>query len=444
MILIFAALDSAIILNPDRVPLMEPYFTYSDLFNNGDHLEHLHAYYIPSSVPSDDVEVGSTLGMHVDDGLLIAMTTGLYSNADSSTKNGLYMELPTGAIVEVEARDDALIIMVGKGGATWLAPLLGLPFRAVPHALSIRMKPSSDEKNPTRAWYGKMFLPPSDAIIPEFNIPFTKYRSDVQRFLTSKDKKKQFSPETQLPAACGGEMDQFVLASSTSCETDDGEVGVICWTQCYSVADLACGSNAVCYDLGTNEVVDGTTMCPSGHTNCELQCVESSTDHNSSGYCYGRGVTMYMDGFRSVATDSRKTPCLNLIFLDWTLNKPWKFGLACFFTVVFGIFIQYLSSLRVYISSKSSVFKNEFFKRLATVLIFGVQVVSGYFAMLIAMTYNVELFCMMCVGLTLGFAAFHNHVTDINATPCCYNEPSDVEQYNRIATGKNVEITSSA
>jgi hypothetical protein len=363
--------------------------------------------------------------MHVDDGLLIAMTTGLYSNADSSTKNGLYMELPTGAIVEVEARDDALIIMVGKGGATWLAPLLGLPFRAVPHALSIRMKPSSDDKDSTRAWYGKMFLPPSDARIPYFDISWGIYRNQTRNLLFS----SKTTRSDIIPAACGGESHRYALTSSTACETNDGDAGVMCWAQCMSVSGLSCGGDAICYDTGSNEEVDGNIMCPSGMQNCELQCpsVMAANSTTSMGdYCYGRGLTMYMDGFRSIAMDPQKTPCINLFFTNWTLNNRTKFGIACVGVFFFGIFIQFLTYYRISIvTSKISNWGVSYRKYAFVIygLLHGIQAALGYFAMLIAMTYNIELFCMICIGLAVGYVMFNLNIPPpIEVDPCCIQE----------------------
>jgi hypothetical protein len=47
----------------------------------------------------------------------------------------LYIQLPDGTVVSPALSDDALIIMIGEAGAQWLAPKLGAPFRALPHAL---------------------------------------------------------------------------------------------------------------------------------------------------------------------------------------------------------------------------------------------------------------------------------------------------------------------
>jgi hypothetical protein len=57
---------------------------------------------------------------------------------------------------------------------------------------------------------------------------------------------------------------------------------------------------------------------------------------------------------------------------------------------------------------------------LLMVLLHGTNVVLSYFIMLVAMTYNVELFSMAVAGLTAGYMVFNlaeppRHTTD----PCC-------------------------
>lgn len=104
--------------------------------------------------------------MHTDNGLMIAMTTGYYSSDVVSEKSGLCIELSSGTIVQVKPDDDSLVIMMGEGGNSWFQPVFGKPFRAVPHALYVN---SDGIKSSTRSWYGKMVLPPSDAVISSSN-----------------------------------------------------------------------------------------------------------------------------------------------------------------------------------------------------------------------------------------------------------------------------------
>lgn len=385
------------------------------------------------------------------------MTTGLYTSEAGDLlpdeTNGLYLQLLSGSVVEVQTKEDALIIMVGDGGARWLAPLLGASLRAAPHSLRVA---SSTQLAQSRAWFGKMFLPPSDALLPtaaavsdEEPLRYDKYRMLERRHLSTST--ATVSPES-LPSACGHTMPPSgamigrgsssghdhnhgnPLASSylhlaalgnDLCTGDDG-TGVMCWTQCYSVADLPCGTSAECVDTATGEVVDGNIMCPSDHQNCELQCVDHSGGETNSvnstdtydDYCWGTGSTMYMSGFASIVSSKKgDTACINLFFEDWTLDNKSAFAGACIGVFFLGIVIEVLvMARRVMFATmpKGRV------RDLLMVLLHGTNVVLSYFIMLVAMTYNVELFCMAVVGLTCGYMAFNlaeppRHTTD----PCC-------------------------
>ena len=59
-------------------------------------------------------------------------------------------------------------------------------------------------------------------------------------------------------------------------------------------------------------------------------------------------------------------------------------------------------------------------KRLAAVFLFGLNLVLGYLAMLVAMTYSVELFLCVVLGLMAGHA-FFNVKQPVGETidPCC-------------------------
>ena len=169
----------------------------------------------------------------------------------------------------------------------------------------------------------------------------------------------------------------------------------------------------------SHQVVDGSEMCPEEDmTVCELQCVYNETE---SGFCYGSGTTMFMDGFRSFASDSVSN-CLNLWFTGWTLDDDVKVTVACLGVLVFGIAAQLIAALRLKYNKSP----------LLSTFLFSIHIAAGYFLMLASMTYSVEFFCMVCIGLTIGHFVFHtnngsllanlrgnpNTVTT-DADPCC-------------------------
>ena len=57
------------------------------------------------------------------------------------------------------------------------------------------------------------------------------------------------------------------------------------------------------------------------------------------------------------------------------------------------------------------------------VLLFGFNVGSGYLAMLVAMTYSVELFLCMVAGLVAGHAIFNSEAAvGESVDPCCASQ----------------------
>jgi Ctr copper transporter family len=299
-------------------------------------------------------------------------------------------------------------MMVGEGGAQWLSHNLEKPFRAVPHALYANLiNPDS-----TRHWYGKMILPPSDAIIPTENIRYDVYRE--LQVLVASTLSEDGRNNNLLPSACSSftSSRRKLIASNTCTVTSTGAQGIMCWMGCMSVSSLTCSSSdAVCYDTVNKNVVSGDIMCPSGMTGCQPICSvdipqpKLNSTSSSDDYCSGTGSIMYMDGFRGIGTSKKgETVCLNFLFLNWTLNEPVKFAFACIGTLLAGVLVQFIGKYRLKLHAEK--WSRAYLKKGLLILLFGVQVTLGYFLMLLAMTYSTELFCMVCLGLTIGYAFF--------------------------------------
>lgn len=130
---------------------------------------------------------------------------------------------------------------------------------------------------------------------------------------------------------------------------------------------------------------------------------------------------MYMDGFHSSALDGSGVECINLLFVSWTLDTEWKFVFACVGVFSIAFFLQYLTKLRSAFSIEKASYRRSF----CLIASFSVQILLSYFLMLVAMTYNVELFCMVCSGIIVGYSFFlidphANAVVD----HCC---PGDID-----------------
>ena len=427
----------------EKVLLMEPgYASFRDLMSQGEHLEHLHTYFAPSS-SSAAVSTSmnpATLDYHTDGGFMIAMTTGYYTNGAASDASGLYLEMKDGKRVKAEAQDDSLIILMGDGAARWLSPVLGRPFYAAKHAL-IADLPSGSQA--ARSWYGKMYLPPADAIIPQEAKTFGEYRHVQNQHLAKtksiQDMSAQEALHKMLPSACGGDHYAIMTANSVGCASNE----ILCWANCMPVPTGCSAADAVCINTKDGTVSPGENHCmnPDGSVFCEPICPVVPVNSSDSGYCTGVGTSMYMSGFQSIAEKGEgEIQCVNLFFEEWTLDSRVKYAFACLGIFFMGILIQYLSKLRVAVSK----WPESLGRKVAVVLIYGLHVMFGYFAMLAAMTYSVELFCMVVSGLTVGFAMFHldtpNNVKSSDA--CCPDIDISVHDEKEQILNKDAKVIS--
>jgi hypothetical protein len=407
---LFASLDTI----ANSKPLMAPYQNFVELSNHGDHLEHLHAYYGPEEVSSSAAQAAQdiipAMELHTDSGLFIAMTTGTwnYVPSTSSVVGGVYLQTPSGILARMKAADDAVIFMIGEGGANWLAPVFDRPLRAVPHLLVADVSlTDSAEQSRTRSWYGKMFLPPKEVVIPGLDAKYEDLKRSQVDYLNNKPEKAD-----TLTLGCGNTYaastdrrgHNFYLDATMD---DCGPDTVQCWMQCMPTAGLPCGMDAVCVDVTTNEVVPGNEMCPTGTANCALKC--EMTPENATGFCMGSGQSMDMIGFQVTGGNS-KPPCFNLLFTTWTLSSEAKFAAGCIGTFALGMIIQLLTQYRTHVAKSKT---GGVYNKLFSVFLYGLQVVLSYFLMLIAMTYSAELFAMVIVGLTVGYGLVNLDLTPL-------------------------------
>lgn len=175
---------------------------------------------------------------------------------------------------------------------------------------------------------------------------------------------------------------------------------------------------------------------PGGDTDhcfdCQLVC-PGETAPASTVFCNTgvTAITMWMTGFQF--TNQRNGPCVALLFPEWALNSRVKFAFGCIGTFLIGVTVGLLSRTRSNLLSKNATLsKNDatLFKtvgprwevrlKVATVLVlFAIQMTLAYWLMLIAMTYQAELFIMVVLGLTTGHALFQIQVVEENIDPCC-------------------------
>ena len=140
---------------------------------------------------------------------------------------------------------------------------------------------------------------------------------------------------------------------------------------------------------------------------------------------------MYMQGFE--VSGKGENQCIMLFFEAFTLDSPLKFGFGCVFVFLLGLVIEVLIAFRRSLTQRATAGPDGLTLawQLAILAVFALSLVLGYLAMLVAMTYSVELFLCVVAGLVVGHGVF-NLGTPVGETvdPCCASQ--------NIAT-KNVE-----
>jgi hypothetical protein len=163
-------------------------YTMQQVVTEGEHLEHFHCYFdahhhvLEVEKDDDDGTTKTTIDWHTDQGLLLVFTPG---QRNGYVTNGFYIQLEDGTAVEVDfdIEKDDLMVMLGDGVHQYVNPVLKEKgedvslLRAVPHAL--RMERSATEDWTSRVWYGRMVLPPPQALHPSHTMTFSDLRSSM-------------------------------------------------------------------------------------------------------------------------------------------------------------------------------------------------------------------------------------------------------------------------
>jgi len=224
----FGSLENQVKEGPILSTFHEGVFaTFADVVENGEHLEHFHSY--QKLQGSQDEE--ETIEMHEDQGLFIAFTPGRFVNhQDASFRpgegtSGFFVTLQDGAIEEVKfTEDDDLVIMLGDGVNQYIndkIPDDKIKLRSVPHTLRM----NSHDPSVSRVWYGRMVLPPVDAVHPAHSMTFGELRERM--IASSLDENKE-----EPGLGCSGGMVARDL-SAVTCEGDS----IYCWHRCMNLTD---------------------------------------------------------------------------------------------------------------------------------------------------------------------------------------------------------------
>eukprot|EP00667_Euglena_gracilis_P005540 EG_transcript_5578 len=401
-----------------------PEGTFRHAVTAAESLEHFHVFRrlagqgAPRAAP--------TLRMHSDMGLFLVMTPPQYydllSGAPVSAAHGFRLQLPDGRVVKPEFPPDSLLVMNGEGAAHWLkAPGADWLF-APPHEVVV-----PELEGLGRAWFGRMYLPHRPAVLRGGNVTFNQYWTQSHAAVLADD-------GSGVPAMGCSPQHRFLADSGSSC----GAGQMYCWMTCMSISALTCpASQVTCKDPAKGTTWPDDYLNSAGEAthcfSCTVVCdasasaagnTSNTTARAASGFCNSdlTAIVMWMTGFQTVGQSG--DPCVLLFIKEWKLNNAGAFAGACIGVFLMSVWTESLVFARRYLKGRFAKSPSPrrtvlYARNGAIVLLYGLQVTMGYLLMLVAMTYQVELFIMVIIGLVVGHTLFNLKAPVAETTDAC-------------------------
>ncbi|KXZ48011.1 hypothetical protein GPECTOR_31g375 [Gonium pectorale] len=398
----------------------------------------------------------ATAGRHS----IIAAPGGGGDGKTPQRSNDLVVQLADGRIVAPVLPDGALLVMNGEGLSRWMrvpasSSALGgsQPYSPLHEVLS------SDMAGGVRAWFGRMFMPPASAVLQVTDEPVaavavaavssrssgtdggdaarTPHISSFATAAATVTTKMTFGEYRQhtyrmfhdgqghAASAVGCSPTRRLLADEGSCGANE----VYCWHSCMPMpANATCGkAEILCQNVNNGLLWPQNYTTPGvarpGHCkDCTLICpaktaaaADNSTvlPPSASSFCNTNlgATTMWMSGFQ-FAKGHERGPCVVYLFPEWVLDSAGKFAGACIGTFLMGVLVGALGYTRGKLKDSwvaQGLWEQDYSPQWRTwladaaiVSIIAVQVCLGYWLMLVAMTYQAELFIMVVLGLACG------------------------------------------
>eukprot|EP00740_Mantoniella_antarctica_P004018 CAMPEP_0181360142 /NCGR_PEP_ID=MMETSP1106-20121128/6494_1 /TAXON_ID=81844 /ORGANISM="Mantoniella antarctica, Strain SL-175" /LENGTH=807 /DNA_ID=CAMNT_0023473367 /DNA_START=244 /DNA_END=2667 /DNA_ORIENTATION=+ len=421
---------------------------------------------VAAAAEDDDASPGLRgKGEHTDVGVAIVMTPALLVSHEAEeeeeqdafgsrglTLGGRSPELPP----------DSLVVMLGEAARAWLPPppapkpsgpfvaapaTLPPPLIAVPsHEMSLSLRALAGAgAGASRAWFGRMVLPPPSAVHPTHSggITFGAWHAGVnEAFSTSGGADAaEAAGRAKAEAAAVSCSPRRILADDASC----GAGKIYCWLSCMDAPVPACGAGTdlKCQQRSTGLVWPDDMGATSHCFDCEPTCaaapspppplapnatapppsVARRAGGSTNSFCNDKilPVSMYMDGFLGWADPN--APCVAFLYRDFPITSGGSMIGAMFFTMLVGISVEGLAAARRWRFTTQDAALADAIKRGApgpfagsaaaalikfqTLSMYAVQCSAGYLLMLISMTYHAVLFAGVVAGLVIGHAVFN-------------------------------------
>jgi hypothetical protein len=218
------------------------FYTFSDLLRHGQQLEHFHVYRAqdaPAAAAS-----AATIDWHTDIGWALAFVPAAVRSRPS---RDFYISLPgeeekgedggskkrKERLVEFGPQDD-LVLLLGDGVHQYINPALRKlnqpAWRPVPHAMVLSTATEeSSEQQQHRLWYGRMLLPPPQALYPDR--PDLKYEQVMQHL------NHPHQDQAMMAAGVGCSPSMSVARHLDEDVECDGDTQFHCWHRCFNYTD---------------------------------------------------------------------------------------------------------------------------------------------------------------------------------------------------------------
>ena len=418
-----------------------------------DGLDHFHVY--PGGGGGGDGGVDDDehdgLHAHVDVGVAIAMVPALQLGDDNDNGNdndstpssrGLVLFDDEGNTWEPTLPSDAVVILLGQGASTWAPGAAASNLKPALHSMRV---PAGG-----RAWYGRMILPHRATTLPSApdvtfgawrdgaHALFQRHGDNVEDTVGCGSVSATTTTTTTTPGAAAAARRQ--LSDEGSCGSD----AIYCWMSCVVVDEKKHGCTAdvaVCQSTSSSKTWpedfggfqnpshcdDCTVACPlppppppppviqvqSAPVSEESASTSSSSTRNAvtldrNAYCNANvpSLSMRMDGF--LAGADWREPCVLYLFNSWAIETQAQMTAAVFGTILLGVILHAITFTRMYMRKRLAGHVR-WLRYCVEFLLHLSAMVCAYFLMLVAMSYQVELFMGVVVGLSIGHVAFMNY-----------------------------------
>ena len=126
---------------------------------------------------------------------------------------------------------------------------------------------------------------------------------------------------------------------------------------------------------------------------------DDGMDDMGNDFCNGMSMIMAMGGFQFSTLKRHKGDCITYFVQEWKLSDKGKFVGAMFYSFLLAIITEALTSVQQRI--KRYLQPGKLRKSIMSIL-YGIQQLFGYVVMFITMTYSIELFGAVLIGLMMG------------------------------------------